>query len=212
MLTLSQVRRHPANVNAAYLLCVRNVFLSSGADGAVKLFHVLEREPLRQWEPLWRSGAGVFISALQFSPVRPSVFAAASSDGQLFLFDLVSSQYSPVKTLEAPLTSPLAAAGGEAEGASGVQKKTRGKAAVTEGSGRSGLTGVAFNHKQRDLVAACDWLGRVHIWRLGWRLANRHKDDLSTLGDLAALAGDVATTSNEERATGDEALTPVDHK
>ncbi len=185
----------------------------------MKLFHVLEREPLRQWEPLWlqsaSSGTGVFISALQFSPVRPSVFAAASSDGQLFLFDLVNSQFSPVKTLEAPLVSPLTTAGKETEGVSGGQKKSRGKATLSEGSGRSGLTGVAFNHKQRDLVAACDWLGRVHIWRLGWRLANRHKDDLSTLSDLAALAGVVevaATTANEVRATGDEALTPVDHK
>ena len=31
---------------------------------------------------------------------------------------------------------------------------------------RSGITSIAFNRKQRDLLCACDYLGRVHIWRL----------------------------------------------
>eukprot|EP01034_Spumella_vulgaris_P030784 gene30784-38049_t len=194
----------------------RNVFLSSGADGVVKLFHALEREPLRQWEPLWQSiasGGQVFISALQFSPVRPAVFAATSNDGRLFLFDLATNQFAPVKSLEAPLASPLATAGTEDSASSGAQKKPRAKASTSEGTGRVGLTGVAFNHKQRDLVAACDWLGRVHIWRLGWRLANKHKSDASTLADLSTLAGGEGPLG-DERATAatEEALTPVEHK
>jgi WD40 repeat protein len=30
----------------------RNLFLSCGVDGIVKLFHVLDQSPLRQWQPL----------------------------------------------------------------------------------------------------------------------------------------------------------------
>lgn len=29
----------------------RNLFLLAGTDGAVKLFHLLERAPVRVWEP-----------------------------------------------------------------------------------------------------------------------------------------------------------------
>jgi hypothetical protein len=49
-----------------------------------------------------------------------------------------------------------------------------------------GITGIAFNRKQRDLIAACDYSGRVHIWRLGWSLSNRHPAELKIMEDLGS--------------------------
>ena len=44
--------------------------------------------------------------------------------------------------------------------------------------------GLAFNHKQRDLIAACDFLGRVHIWKLSWLLSSRGEDELNYLNKI----------------------------
>ena len=166
---------------------------------------MLERDPLRVWEPLSSGGPGSvsnslvppFISSVKFSPTRPAVFAAASSDGLLYLYDLHVSGDLPVAVLEAaPMVSPSAAATGEgANAGAGQPKKSSGsrqRAAAEDGPSRVGLTGLAFNPKQRDLVAVCDWLGRVHIWKLGWALANRRKDELALLTSLSSIGADGA--------------------
>ncbi len=177
----------------------RSLFLSGGGDGLVKLSHLLERDPLRVWEPLSGPGSASsspvppFISCVKFSPIRPAVFAAASSDGLLYLYDLHVSADLPVATLEAaPIVSPSTAANGEAAGAGQPKKSSGGRqrAAAEGGPSRAGLTGLAFNPKQRDLVAVCDWLGRVHIWKLGWALANRRKDELALLTALGSIGTD----------------------
>ena len=58
-------------------------------------------------------------------------------------------------------------------------------------SGRSqrrvGLTSLAFNPKQRDLIAGCDLLGRVHIWRLSWELSNKSATELAVLNELGNI-------------------------
>ena len=57
------------------------------------------------------------------------------------------------------------------------------------------LLGLAFNHKQRDLIAAVDFLGRVHIWKLSWLLSNRADNeinDLNKIGPLNSAADDLA--------------------
>ena len=53
---------------------------------------------------------------------------------------------------------------------------------------------MAFNRKQRDLFAACDLDGRVHIWRLGWKLANKgptEQSALDALGNIVVDSGDL---------------------
>jgi WD40 repeat protein len=206
----------------------RNLFLSAGADGTVQLLHMLERAPLRQWEPLASApcagaddtgkqstskgcsvgSTAASISAVQFSPVRPTVFAAASSDGLLFIYDLRASGVAPVKVVEAPLTSPHAAALASPATDSRADKahSRAGRAEqLHTGSGscgRAGLTGIAFSPRQRDLVAACDWLGRVHIWKLGWRLANRYRDEQAILNEIGNVGG-----SSTSDAAADAPLT-----
>lgn len=124
------------------------------------------------------------------------VFAAASSDGFLYVYDLSANPLTPVATLECPLEPPLPAAsaggGGEAskDGARG-QKKGPGKrsSGADSAHNRVTITGLSFNPKQRGLVAVCDYLGRVHIWKLSWRLSNMRAEEQAGLDDLASLYG-----------------------
>jgi len=125
----------------------RNVFLTAGADGVLKLFHMLEKNPVHQWEPApppgtkGLSSSTSSLTSAKFSPNRPLVFATTSSDGFLYIFDLLVSSLAPTAMLECP---------------SGL---------------RSGLTGIAFNTKQREFIAACDQRGNVHLWKLNYNLS-----------------------------------------
>ena len=56
--------------------------------------------------------------------------------------------------------------------------------------------GLAFNKKQRDLIAACDNDGRVHIWRLSWNLSNRQLNEESYLNDMVDEANRSSANNN----------------
>lgn len=107
--------------------------------------------------------------------MRPMVFAVATTDGFVFIYDLKENMLLPVVTLHASQSA-----------ASTEEDKKRGLSSSK--SGEIPLTSLAFNHKQRDLIAACDWLGRVHIWKLSWKLSNRQRDEQQLLDDLGKLA------------------------
>jgi len=100
--------------------------------------------------------------------VRPLLFGACSSDGFVYLFDIGSPSTAPIATLEAP----------------SMQSDTITSNRRTTAVKRVGFTGIAFNKKQRDLFAACDNSGRVHIWKLGWKLANKHANEQSILDSM----------------------------
>ena len=150
----------------------RNIFLTAGSDGILKLFHMLEKTPLHQWEPAPPSGSSTHskgasssLTSAKFSPNRPLVFAATSSDGFLYLFDLQATSLAPVAMLEPPSSS------------SGPSQRSG-----------MGLTGVAFNSKQREFIAACDYLGNIHIWKLTF--------DLSTSSSQGGVAGEIERLKN----------------
>lgn len=104
---------------------------------------------------------------MQFSPTRPGVFAAGSAEGLLYLYDMTSPISTPIAALEAPT------AGEDDPSQAQAQKQgSQGRRASSITHRRSGLTGIAFNRKQRDLIAACDSSGRVHIWKLSWGLSH----------------------------------------
>lgn len=104
---------------------------------------------------------------MQFSPTRPGVFAAGSAEGLLYLYDMTSPISTPIAALEAPT------AGEDDLSQAQAQKQgSQGRRASSITHRRSGLTGIAFNRKQRDLIAACDSSGRVHIWKLSWGLSH----------------------------------------
>ena len=180
----------------------RNLFLSAGSDGTVKLFHMFDQTPLRTWEPAPPPGtpgvSGTFaaITCVQFSPVRPYLFAVGSADGFVFLFDLSSSSSAPLLVLEAKPSmadneSSASMAGGGAVGHSGAAA-ARAEATFRY---RSGVTALAFNRKRRDLLSACDSLGRVHVWRLSWGLSHKGATEQRGLDEMvsAAGAGEAAT-------------------
>ena len=63
---------------------------------------------------------------------------------------------------------------GQGEGAGGGRRK---KKSTGAGARRAGFTGLAFNRRQRGMVAACDYAGKVHIWRLGWSFTSRKQGE-----------------------------------
>ncbi|CAH1783665.1 unnamed protein product [Owenia fusiformis] len=81
----------------------RNLVLSSGTDTTARIYSMLQAQPIVTIEP----GAGYLFSA-KWSPVRPLVFAVATEDGQLLLYDLKSNQATPVHKLPAsPTKQPV---------------------------------------------------------------------------------------------------------
>ena len=115
---------------------------------------------------------------MQFSPTRPGLFAAGSADGFLYLYDICSAESVPLLVLEAP---PLAALGDAANTQALAAGQRRDRNTQAQGGRRAAFTGIAFNRKQRDLIAACDTSGRVHIWRLSWSMSHPNKGELEYL-------------------------------
>ncbi|KAJ6654635.1 hypothetical protein lerEdw1_006788 [Lerista edwardsae] len=68
----------------------RNLFLSGGTDGHVHLHSMLQAQPLLSLQ-LSRK----YIFSVKWSPVRPLVFAAASGEGEVQLFDFGKSSQKP---------------------------------------------------------------------------------------------------------------------
>ncbi len=157
------------------------------------------------------SGTFAPLTVSRFSPIRPLVFASASLDGFIYIFDLQQSSSGPVVMLEA-LTNPVliddvvnndtstssstsntTSNSSSSSGNNKSNNNSRFRQLQQGMSRRVGITGLAFNHKQRDLLAACDLLGRIHIWRLNWVLANKsplEQAELDKLGNTSAREAD----------------------
>jgi len=124
------------------------LILSSGVDWSVKLW-----APAYSDKPLtsWVSHSYDYMSDVQWSPTHPSLFATASSNGTLGLWNLASS-------LEEPMT-----------GSSGIQIESNG------GSG-GGLNKLKWSLDGRRLVvASCD--GRVHALSLSEEVVRQKGDE-----------------------------------
>jgi len=87
---------HDAHVGSVHGIAFspfsRNLFLTCGSDGTCGLRHLLEASPIRIWEPAPAPGtAGIGsepfspLTAVEFSPTRPAVFATASSNGFVYV-------------------------------------------------------------------------------------------------------------------------------
>ncbi|KAM5300506.1 LOW QUALITY PROTEIN: cytoplasmic dynein 2 intermediate chain 2 [Ctenodactylus gundi] len=72
----------------------RNLFLSTGTDGHVHLYSMLQAQPLTSLQLSQK-----YLFAVRWSPVRPLVFAAASGEGDVQLFDLQKSSQKPTVSI-----------------------------------------------------------------------------------------------------------------
>ncbi|CAN0033750.1 unnamed protein product [Discosporangium mesarthrocarpum] len=171
------LERHEGPVHA--IACSpfhRALFLSCGADGLAKLYSTLQSRPILTFEP-----SSSYLMDVSWSCSRPLVFAAVAEDGGLFLYDLMKSPVMPVTSASLPGT------GGDKDLAGATYA-------------------VAFNPRQRDLIASGDSHGRVLIWRMSWRLANKRPGEDRALDRLfrnsMGEAGEEEDTEDEDRDRG----------
>lgn len=122
------------------------LILSSGVDWSVKLW-----APAYSDNPLtsWVSHSYDYMSDVQWSPTHPSLFATASSNGSLGLWNLAQS-------LEEPMT-----------GSNGIQ---------IEGESASGLNKLKWSLDGRRIVAASG-NGRVHVLSLSEEVVRQKGDE-----------------------------------
>ncbi|NWJ00730.1 WDR34 protein, partial [Crypturellus undulatus] len=116
--------KQPGNAPYEMFLFSRNLFLSCGTDGHIHLHSLLQAQPLVSVQLSKK-----YLFCVRWSPVRPLVFAAASGEGEVQLFDLEKSTQkaavsikqtpgeSPVYCLEFNVQQPQLLAAGDAMGA-----------------------------------------------------------------------------------------------
>ncbi|XP_054076919.1 cytoplasmic dynein 2 intermediate chain 2 isoform X2 [Rissa tridactyla] len=73
----------------------RNLFLSCGTDGQVHLHSMLQTQPLLSLQLSKK-----YLFCVRWSPVRPLVFAAASGEGDVHLFDFEKSSQKPALSIK----------------------------------------------------------------------------------------------------------------
>ena len=88
-------------------MCIyRDIFLTAGNDGLVRLYKIRQRNPVRQWEILPPSIAiGIFpvlctLTCIRFNLYRPCIFAVCSSEGFVYIFDLSVNTTTAVEALD----------------------------------------------------------------------------------------------------------------
>lgn len=164
----------------------RNLFLSCGSDGTIHLKHLLESQALRTWEPTpatqssnakssyYRQQEDAFgpLTGVQFSPIRPLVFATCSSLGYIYIFDLQIKETGPTCVLEVPSPNDDQEETDKSNDKQGRNRAAR-STSTNENNRRPALTNLAFNRKQRGLIAACDHTGQIHIWKLGQQYTSK---------------------------------------
>ena len=110
-----------------------------------------------------------------------------------------SIESTPVIVLEAPplaLRDQSEQAHAHALAAEQRRNKNTHEQAQAQGGKRAAFSGIAFNRKQRDLIAACDTAGRVNIWRLSWGLSHPTKGEFEYLKAVNDNVTACSTTQN----------------
>ncbi|XP_043914507.1 cytoplasmic dynein 2 intermediate chain 2 [Protopterus annectens] len=73
----------------------RNLFLSAGTDGFVHLYSMLQAQPLISFHV-----SAKYIFSVRWSPTRPLVFAVATGEGTVLIFDLRHGAFTPPISIE----------------------------------------------------------------------------------------------------------------
>jgi WD40 repeat protein len=152
-------------------------------------------------------GSFTSVTAVAFSPHRPMVFACSTNDGFLYIYDLMENKKLPVVVLEAneklvasltaeQLSSATSTSTNDSSSINQTNNPRGKKAGGMSDYGdnnKNSIIQIAFNHKQRDLIAACDYFGQVFLWKLSWKLSNRNMNEITVWNSLADI---FSTTSN----------------
>jgi hypothetical protein len=150
------------------------------------------------------------ILGVAWSRARPCVLAAATSDGAVSVYDLYVGTAAPAATLRCDgtydgirsnagrpgLGAGAAAGSGSGESGAGALSPL---SAHDDADATPAATAVAFNPKQRRLLAVGDSNGRLHLWKLAWRLGNEQPQEERALNLFAQAA---AARSGAEGAAG----------
>mmetsp|Transcript_3035 Transcript_3035/g.3379 ORF Transcript_3035/g.3379 Transcript_3035/m.3379 type:complete len:551 (-) Transcript_3035:210-1862(-) len=73
----------------------RNLFASSGIDGTIRVYNMLQAKAVMKLEP-----CGAYAYSCQWSPFRPLVMASATGDGRIAIYDFLKSVLHPVKMID----------------------------------------------------------------------------------------------------------------
>jgi WD40 repeat protein len=111
---------------------------------------------LASFEPCF----GEYINCVQWSPFRPSVFAACSNAGSLYIYDLTQSKQKCIEAIKHENSS--------------ISVKLR------------SAQQIHFNPKQRNLVAVGYDDKFVRVYKLSKNLANKTKKDHAVLMSFTA--------------------------
>ncbi|KAJ1554981.1 hypothetical protein HK405_003529, partial [Cladochytrium tenue] len=118
------------------------------------------------------------LNAVSWSPHKPTVFVTAAADGNLYFYDVTRNR-----------AIPVAVVGASEAGSGAGRHTTAGETATAAAAAASlagrGATGVAFNARRADLLAACGADGRVRVWRVSTAL---RECDGREAGVIEALA------------------------
>lgn len=166
----------------------RHLFLTVSDDGLARLYSAVQTSPLLELDkpnqqdddqytvvghdndscedPYLddkRKSPDLALVSADWSKVRPLVFATAGSDATVRVYDLATDLTIPVLQLKLPVPK-------------GLDEDLLDRHAR--------IFAVAFNHKQRDFLAAADAAGRVHVWQLPWHLANSRNNEVDQLEQI----------------------------
>ena len=70
---------------------LKRLFLTCSADGAVRMYDVLNNRPVATFEP----GYNEYLQSVIWSPYRPTVFVTASNNGTVYIYDLLLNKQTP---------------------------------------------------------------------------------------------------------------------
>ncbi|CAN0160688.1 unnamed protein product [Ectocarpus sp. 12 AP-2014] len=154
------------------------LLLSSGADGSARLYNTLQSRAVLTFEP-----SNSNLMDVRWSKARPLVFAAVAEDGGIFIYDLLQSPVIPVASAQLP------------RGDAVFHPRSR-LVDVNDKGAVGAAYSVSFNPRQRDLLATGDSRGRVIVWRMSWRLANKRPGEDAGLERL--FKGSVGDDGQED--------------
>jgi WD repeat-containing protein 34 len=159
----------------------RGVFLSSSSDGTVRVYKTRERAPLLTIEVTPTSS---YLYAVAWSRTRPMVFATAAEDGHVYIYDLKEDRMGPVAVLSSDASRTSGSNAPSALDKSSSKAKAVSSAPNGSATKLPPMFSLDFNPRQRNFLAAGDALGRAHIWKLSWQLANLQSGEISMLEAL----------------------------